>query len=1065
MDKKIIAFLSSTRLMAVLFITFAIALAAGTFIEDRYNTITARILIYNTTWFELIMALFLFNFVGNIKRYRLYKKEKWATLLLHLSFVLILIGSFITRYISFEGMMPIREGETADAIYSDQTYLTVMTDGDYQGEMRRRTFEQAKLFSPATNNDFIIKKEFNDIPFEIEYKDFIMGAQEAIAEDPNGIYFLKLVESGDGERHEHYLKEGEVVNIHNVLYALNSPTEGAINITVEGDQYFIESPFEGNYMVMATQAKGMVTPNEKQAFNLRSLYTMAGTSFVVPEVATKGKITYVSNNDFKDKATTDALIVTVKSQGQEKEVILKGKAGRMGEPQSFKLGDLEFTMMYGSKVYTTPFKITLNDFIAEKYPGTEKRYSSFESQVTVVDGKESFDARIYMNNILDYQGYRFFQAQFDPDEKGTILSVNHDFYGTWVTYIGYFLLYIGMLAILLDKNTRFDDLRKKLNKVREKKATLMTILVLLFSTTLFAQHGSHSAPQSLKPAVVDSLIQANAVSKEHAAKFGQLVIQDFGGRMKPVNTFSSELLRKVYQSESYHGLNPDQVLLSITQFTVAQQMQGAPNFWYFAPFIQLQRGNSELRKALDLPTDAKYASFVDFFDANGNYKLAKQVEDANKDAIKNKFQTDYLDIDGKINLLGNALSGRILTIFPIPGHDNDKWISPLELNESGMTGMDSTFTKSILSRMYIPALFQAQENGDYTKADEYLGHLKTFQQSYGKKVIPSEKRIEYEILYNQYDIFKTLYKYYMLVAIFTFIFIISSILKRAKWSDRLIKIGSWLTVVLFGIHTLGLAVRWYISGHAPWSDAYESVIYVAWATTLFGLYFGRKSELTIASTAFVAGMVLWAAHLNYMDPAIGNLQPVLNSYWLIIHVAVIVASYGPFTLGMILGVVTLLLMIMTTSKNKKKMELNIKELTYINEMALTVGLVLLTIGNFLGGQWANESWGRYWGWDPKETWALISIMIYAFVIHARLVPAMRGTWIYNVFSILAYYSIMMTYFGVNFYLSGLHSYASGDKVITPTIIWWSIAFVSVLSIASYIQYKRHLKKPSAKSVK
>lgn len=1058
MDKKIISFLSSTRLMAVLFIVFAVALAIGTFIEDRYNTTTARILIYNTKWFEVIMVFFLINFIGNIKRYRLLTKEKWATLMLHVAFILIFIGAFITRYISFEGMMPIREGETADSIYSDKTYLTVMADGDYEGQPRRRTFEMDKLFSPVTNNHFTMKKDFNDIPFEVEYKDFIAGATEAIEQDPKGKYFLKLVESGGGERHEHYLEEGQVANIHNVLFALNTPTDGAINITIENDQYFIQSPFEGDYMVMATQNKGTVTPKEKQPFNLRSLYNMAGTSFVIPELAVKGKKTLVSNGNLKDKTTPDALVVVVRAQGKEHEVMLKGKAGRMGEPESFKLGDLEFTMMYGSKVYKTPFQIKLNDFIAEKYPGTEKSYSSFESQVTVIDGAEKTDARIYMNNILDYKGYRFFQAQFDPDEKGTILSVNHDFWGTWITYIGYFMLYIGMLAILLDKNTRFNDLRQKLNKIREKKASLLTLLLLIFSTTMFAQHAGHQKPVRLKPEAVDSIIKATTIDKEHAAKFGEIVIQDFGGRMKPINTFSSELLRKVYKKESFNGLNPDQVFLSITQFTVAQQLQGTPSFWYFVPFIELQRGNDKVREIIGLPKDEKYASFIDFFDDNGNYKLAKYVEEANHDAVKNQFDKDFLDLDGKINLLGSALSGRILTIFPVPGHENDKWVSPLELNEAGMTGMDDTFTKSILARMYIPSLFEAKTTGNYAKADEYLGHIKTFQQSYGKKVMPNEDKVKFEIMYNKYDIFKTLYKYYMVVAIFAFIFIIASILKRTKFSSTMIKIGSVLTVILFIVHTIGLGVRWYISGHAPWSDAYESVIYVAWATTLFGLYFGRKSELTIASTAFVAGMILWGAHLNFMDPAIGNLQPVLNSYWLIIHVAVIVGSYGPFTLGMILGVVTLILMILTNSKNKKKMDLNIKELTYINEMTLTVGLVLLTIGNFLGGQWANESWGRYWGWDPKETWALISIMVYAFVIHARLVPAMRSSWLYNVFSVVAYYSIMMTYFGVNFYLSGLHSYASGDKVITPSIIWWSVGFVIILSTASYFKYKKHLKK-------
>jgi cytochrome c-type biogenesis protein CcsB len=1059
MDKKIISFFSSTRLMAVLFIVFAIALALGTFIEDRYNTITARILIYNTKWFELIMLVFMINFIGNIKRYRLLSKEKWATLMLHAAFILIIFGAFVTRYISFEGMMPIREGETENSIFSDRTYLTVMTDGEYQGEMRRRTFEKPYLFSPVTNNHFKIKNTFNDIPFEVEYKDFIMAAEEGIQEDPNGIYFLKLVESGDGERHEHYLKENEVVSIHNILFAFNQPTQGAINILKEGDEYFIDTPFEGTFMKMADQSTGDVPANTKQPLNFRSLYKMAETQFVLPDLPTKGKIVHTSSGDFKDKITPDALVVTVRSQGQEQEVVLKGKAGRMGEPQSFKIGDLEFTLLYGSKVYTTPFQVKLDKFIAEKYPGTERSYSSFESQVTVFDEElpEPMKARIYMNNILDYKGYRFFQAQFDPDEKGTILSVNHDFWGTWITYTGYFFLYIGLLAILLDKNTRFADLRRKLNKVREKKASALTIILLFFSAGMFAQH-NHTTPQKPDPVVIDSIIQATIINKDHAAQFGELIIQDYGGRMKPINTFSSELVRKVYKSENYHGLTPDQVFLSITQFTVAQQMQGAPNFWYYAPIISLPRGNDKIVEVLGLEKGDKYAAFIDFFDGSGNYKLADYVDEANHAAIKDQFQKDFLDLDGKMALLNAAFTTRILSIFPIPEHENDKWISPLELNESGITGMDSTFTKNILPRMYIPALFEAKESGNYEKAEEYLDHLKTYQQRFGGKVIPSEKKIKFEILYNKYDIFKTLYKYYMMVSVFTFIFIISDILKSRRFNKRAIKIGGWLTLFLFAIHTLGLAVRWYVSGHAPWSDAYESVIYVAWATTLFGLYFGRKSELTIASTAFVAGMILWGAHLNYMDPAISNLQPVLNSYWLIIHVAVIVASYGPFTLGMILGIVALILMILTNSKNKKKMELNIKELTYINEMALTVGLVLLTIGNFLGGQWANESWGRYWGWDPKETWALISIMVYAFVIHARLVPAMRGTWIYNLFSVIAFYSIMMTYFGVNFYLSGLHSYAQGEKVITPAIVWWSVAFVTALGVLSYFKYKKHLKK-------
>ncbi|THF51874.1 cytochrome C biogenesis protein [Flavobacterium supellecticarium] len=1044
MGKKIVSFLFSTRLMAFLFIFFAAAMAVGTFIENDYNTTTARILIYNTKWFEGIMAIFLINFFGNIKRYQLHKKEKWATLLLHLSFIFIILGAFITRYISYEGVMPIREGESSNQIFSDRTYLTVFVDGDYQGEMRRRTFEQRALFSPVTNNDFTISKKFNETPFEIRYKDFIMGAKEVIKPSEKGTLFLKLVESGDGTRHEHYLKEGEVQNIHNVLFAFNKPTEGAINIIKEGDKYSIKSPFEGNFMRMADQMKGDVAKDTVQDLMFRSLYNMGGTQFVLPEPAIKGVVAFESNNNFKDDKSDDALVLTVTVGNEEHEVTLLGARGKMGVPNSFKLGNLEFTMMYGSKVYETPFKIRLNDFVAEKYPGTEKSYSSFESKVTVLDGAEQRDERIYMNHILDYKGFRFFQSSFDPDEKGTVLSVNHDSWGTNITYLGYFLLYIGLMAILFDKNSRFGDLKKKLEKVRTKKAKLLPLIALLLSFSGFAQNNhQHQMPT---PKQIDSLLTKYKVSDEEAAKFGRLVIQDQGGRMKPINTFSSELLRKVSKQDHYKGMNSDQAFLSMTQF---------PQVWYNVPLIYMKKDNDSIHKLIGVSLGEKYAPLVSFFDERGNYKLAGVLDEAYKAAVPNQFQKDFIEADKKVNLLYSALSGQILKVFPVPNDPNNKWVSFLEVNEQTHTALDSI--KNVIP-YYLSSIDKAAISGDYKLSDSLLKGLENYQIKYGSKVRPSDKKIDTEILYNKYDIFKKLFSWYMYAGVLMFLFVIIKIFKTNKTVNILVKISHAIIAVLFVLHTAGLIFRWYISGHAPWSDAYESMIYVGWATMFFGLAFGRKSELTVASTAFVASMILMVAHWSWMDPAIANLQPVLNSYWLMIHVAVIVGSYGPFTLGMILGIVALLLMVFTNEKNKEKMNLNIQEITYINEMALTVGLVMLTIGNFLGGQWANESWGRYWGWDPKETWALISIMVYAFVIHMRLVPAMRGKWIYNAISVYAFYSILMTYFGVNFYLSGLHSYAKGDKVVTPNFVYYSLALVTLLVALAYYKNKKYLHK-------
>jgi cytochrome c-type biogenesis protein CcsB len=1047
MNKKITSVLFSTRLMAILFLSFSIAMGVGTFVESKYNTDTARIWVYNAWWFEAIMLFFMINFIGNIKRYNLLRKEKWATLMLHLSFILIIAGAFITRYISYEGMMPIREGETEKIFYSDKMYLTLFVDGEYKGEMRRRVFEKPLLLSPVTNNNFSISEKFDTTEFEVNYENFILGAKEVIKPDPKGSLLFKIVEAGDGGREEHFLKEGEVQNLHNTLFALNKFTPGAINITINDSISTIQTPFEGEFMRMADKLQGKVAKDIVQPLMMRSLYTIGDMRIVFPEPALKGNIGYDSANDFKAKEHTDALVLKLTADGQEKTITLLGTKGLVGESQTVKIGKIDYTFFYGNKVYTLPFSIKLNDFIAQKYPGTEKSYSSFESQVTVRNGTEVFDARVFMNNILDYEGYRFFQSSFDPDEKGTVLSVSHDYWGTIITYIGYFMLYFALMAIMFTKHSRFADLKRKLEVVKTKKANLLPLLLLFLSFGAFAQ--DHNNAQFLSEKQIDSVIEKRKVPVEHAAKFGRLIVQDAGGRMKPINTFSSELLRKVSHENTYKGMNSDQVFLSMTQ---------GGNIWIQVPLIYMKSGNDSIRKIIGIDAEKKYASFIDFFDNQGNYKLLPYLENAYKSANPNQFEKDFIETDKKVNIMEDALSGTIMKIFPIPDDLNNKWVSFPELANAGMKGMAATYTQNIL-QMYFTALEEASVSKDYKQADGLLESINGFQKKYGSKVLPSDEKITSEILYNKYDVFQKLPYWYMYAAILMLLFTILKIFKERKSLNFLVNAMHIIVGLLFVLHTFALIARWYISGHAPWSNAYESIIYVAWATMFFGLAFDLKSKLTVASSAFVAAMILTAAYMNWIDPEIGNLQPVLNSYWLMIHVAIIVASYGPFALGMILGVVSLILILFTTESNKEKMKLNIKEITYINEMALTIGLIMLTIGNFLGGQWANESWGRYWGWDPKETWALISIMVYAFVIHSRFVPALRGKWIFNLMSIFAFLSIMFTYFGVNFHLVGLHSYASGEAK-SLSWIWQSLLAISILGAITYPKYRKYYKKNS-----
>ncbi|WP_348745874.1 cytochrome c biogenesis protein CcsA [Tenacibaculum sp. 190524A02b] len=1047
--KKILNILYSTRLMAILFFVFAIAMGVATFIENDYGTQTSKALVYNTWWFELILLFFVINFLGNIFRYRLYKKEKWTVLLFHVAFLFILIGAGITRYISYEGIMILDEGETSNTFLSDTNYLNVVIDNN---EFQKTTANKLLLSAWGKNSANFTetfqpnnKSEKHEIHFNLV--DYIPWSEKKLVIDENGIEHLFLVESSSGSRHEHYIKRGSIQNIHNILVGFDAPNNNAsINFFYENGSLKLLSKNNGDWLRMADQKKGLVVKDSAQHFQFLTLHNINGLQFVIPKSPEKGTIKTVSGK--KDPKKFDTVIFDITINGETKRQEFLGGQFNVNDQKQFSIGGLNFRAWYGAKQLQTPFKVKLNDFQLEKYPGSESA-ASYASEVTVIDSEETFDFRIFMNHILDYRGYKLFQSSYKIEEgrEQTHLSVNHDFWGTWVSYFGYSLLFFGLIANLFAKNTRFDDLKNALVKIRSKKAKLTTI-ALFTALTSFSQHNTQHKAKEITEVQIDSIFKANIVNKEHAELFSTLVIQDAGGRMKPAHTFASELVRKVAHGDTFRGMEPSQILLSITE---------SPMFWLNVPFIYLEKGNTQIREVLDLPQETKYARFIDFYKADGTSKIGHLVIDAQKKKIQNKFETDIIKIERRVWLLSQALGGGLLRIFPIPKDENNKWVSQPETSQANFKGTDSVFVRQSLP-VYLQLLQASKKSGDYTETNKVLNGIKKFQQKFGAEVIPSKDKINIEIAYNKTNIFVKLSKYYGYVSLLLIFFVFLGIFNNKPWIHKIVKVLIGAVIILFIFHVLGLTARWYISGNAPWSNAYESIIFVGFATMLFGLLLGKNSPLTIAATTFLVSVILMFAHQNWLDPEIANLVPVLNSWWLYVHVSIIVSGYGPFAMGMILGIFTLFLMIFTTKKNKKKMELHIKELTIINEMALTVGLVMFTVGNFLGGMWANESWGRYWGWDPKETWALISIMVYAFVLHMRLIPGLRGKYTFNLWSIIAFASVMMTYFGVNFYLSGLHSYASGDKVITPTSVYYSIAFVATIGTLAWFKNQKYYKK-------
>ena len=1012
------------QLMSFLLLLFAFAIGYATFIENDFGRSSAKSLIFSAWWFESILILLALSLINNLIKFKLFRLEKLAALTFHLAFIIILLGASITRYISHEGMMHIREGDATNLFISDDTFLQVHIND----RVHQYAYDKKLFLSGIIKKNFDIKVNFKNNDISIESVAFLPNVKDSLfvgIED--GKTILHLVVPGENGMQDEFLSDGQQKMIKGEYFTFNNHKIGAINFHSEAEIINCNSPYSVSTMSMITRNTEVHDSLIDFVLNKKTLHTVNGLNFVLKDILYKAKMIPISSSDVMVDGNEDALILNVKANSESKKVILYGGKGYAGSDKVFAINDLNFKLSYGSKYYTTPFRVELRDFQLDRYPGSMSP-SSYAAEVTILDGDDNKDYRIFMNNVLNYKGYRLFQSSYDKDEKGTILSVNHDWWGTLITYIGYFILGLGFILVFLTKQTRYKALSEKL-----KKLSAIIILPFIMSTSTFAD--------DMSPLTKEYRFNTN-----HISRFDALVVQDNGGRLKPVHTLTSEYLRKIYGKDQFNDKSATEVLLS---------MMYNPVEWSKKPIIKVS--HSKLRILLGSTNlDSKYirVTFNDFFDSNGHYLLTKDIEKAYEKLPKdrNTFDKDIIKVDERVNICFAVFAGGIFRLFPLPNDSNHTWLTYTQ--SADFHGKDSLFVANIIS-MYFKGIKEGLEKNDWTTADTIVAYIQQFQTRYGSEVLPEKHKIDFEIIYNKMSIFSSLFMYYFLIGAILLFMIITSLFKQNKLIITLIKLLKWLVILGFVAHTIGLGIRWYISGHAPWSNGYESVIYIAWATIFAGIIYTRRSILTLAATAIVSGLLLMVAHLNWLDPEITNLVPVLKSYWLMIHVAIIAGSYGFFSLGAILGLIALWLIIFTNSTNKSKLKNTLSELTIINEKTLEVGLFMLAIGTFLGGVWANESWGRYWGWDPKETWALVSVLIYAFVLHMRFIPSLRSKLIFNSVSMFAIWTIIMTYFGVNYYLSGLHSYAAGDPMPIPDFVYYLLALMVITIILAKLKFRKH----------
>ena len=659
---------------------------------------------------------------------------------------------------------------------------------------------------------------------------------------------------------------------------------------------------------------------------------------------------------------------------------------RIGQPTDTYMAQDE---EQGMKEEKLPFSLCLQKFEAKMHDGTNA-VADYSSKFTVIDGDDKSEGEVSMNNIYSHRSYRLYQSSYDEDGKGSVLAINADPYGIPVTYTGYALLFISLVWMLFDPKGGY---RKLLKSPLLKKGALMTALILSMGNiqTLHAE----SATGNLQNAVLP---------KETAEKFGELHIL-YNDRICPVQTFALDFCKKIYGARSYQGLTAEQVLSGWIFYG---------NVWTNEPFIKIKSG--EMKTAMNLPD---YASLNTFFNREmGGYTIGQYVQEY-YNGQQDKFHQQAADIDGKIQIIMELREGISLKVLPYTFTKNVKATKDHSFIKAGTTTWFAPVDKLPLAvehqhALYIRNVFSLLNGdvkaGNISRVNEFFVKMKKYQEVSSGNSLPTATQYKAERINNAFPFATILFMANLTLGFIALFYTIYRMTKKREIKALNIALPILLGVSFLAL-TFGLALRWIISGNIPMSNGYESMLTVAWFVMLISILMQLRIRIVMVFGFLISGFFLLVSHINQMDPAIGQMMPVLNSPLLSIHVSIIMMSYALLSLTFICGIMGICL------------RSHGEELQALSRIFLYPALTTMGFGIFIGAIWANVSWGNYWSWDSKETWALITFMIYAVVVHTQSLPVFRKPLVYHIYITLAFLSIAMTYFGVNYFLTGMHSYA------------------------------------------
>ena len=630
---------------------------------------------------------------------------------------------------------------------------------------------------------------------------------------------------------------------------------------------------------------------------------------------------------------------------------------------------------------TLPFKVALERFDLTYYTGTQFPLD-YQSNLIIQDQERSKSLRgaVSMNRIFRYRFYRFYQSGYEPETTSSILSIAYDPWGIAISYLGYALLAISFVGGMYARRRKVRQLLKQ-----ALVSPVAMLLILLAGGTLSAEAKAPATP-------LPKTVPANV-----AKSFGELHIL-YNNRVCPLETYAQEFTEKLYGRSSYRGLSAEQVLAGWIFYY---------DSWIDEPMIRIK--DRSIRKLLEC-YEGKRVSYRQFFDLQGNYRLGalldNYIQHPDQPGRKALFEAHE-----KCQVIQSLGLGESLAIFPVQSHGSIAWYHPASTDLPAEMPLDQwTFVRKSFN--YLSELVIMQQ---WDEAQNFLVKLRQYQLKEGGESCPSAVRFRSEIYYNQLSPFiGLLAKILATIGILLFIWTAYQLSVGRLVDPPFVKWGIWIIYGSMLYLTLMVILRWIVSGYVPLSNGFETMQALAWIVLLLTTLAGRKHRVLVPFGLLMGGLSLLVASFGGSNPQITPLMPVLHSPLLSIHVLVIMIAYSLLAFMMLNSCMALIL------SRRSAVGTHLEALS---RLLLYPAVALLAIGIFIGAVWANVSWGRYWSWDPKEVWALITLIIYALPLHCESLRCFRSQRFLHVYLLIAFVSVLVTYFGVNFFLGGMHSYA------------------------------------------